>query len=91
MYLTNKMLVRIMSEVVEMGKVSSRGQIAIPVQIRKEMGLEEGSKVIFFLEDDTLLIKKVSEQTLEEITKPLKLAKKKISQEQVTDLIHRMR
>lgn len=80
-----------MTEVFEMGKVSSRGQIAIPVGIRKEMGLEEGSKVMFFLEEDTLLIKKVSAQTWEQITKPLRQLKKKISQENVNDLVHRMR
>ncbi|MDO8339595.1 MAG: AbrB/MazE/SpoVT family DNA-binding domain-containing protein [Candidatus Burarchaeum sp.] len=80
-----------MSEVLEMGKISARGQIAIPVAIRKEMGLEEGSKVMFFLEDDTLLIKKVSAQTWEQITAPLRQAKKKIKQEDVDGLIHRMR
>ncbi|MFA5050339.1 MAG: AbrB/MazE/SpoVT family DNA-binding domain-containing protein [Candidatus Micrarchaeia archaeon] len=80
-----------MSEVFEMGKVSSRGQIAIPVEIRKEMGLEDGSKVMFFLEEDTLLIKKVSAQTWDQITKPLRQLKKKIAQENVTKMIHGMR
>ncbi|MBI5227725.1 AbrB/MazE/SpoVT family DNA-binding domain-containing protein [Candidatus Micrarchaeota archaeon] len=80
-----------MSEVLEMGKVSARGQIAIPVQIRKEMGLEEGSKVIFFLEEDTLLIKRVNSQTWAQITAPLRSQKKKIKEEDVNDLIHRMR
>ena len=80
-----------MTGVFEMGKVSSRGQIAIPVDIRKEMGLEDGSKVMFFLEEDTLLIKKVSAQTWEQITQPLRQLKKKISQGNVNNLVHRMR
>lgn len=80
-----------MAEVFEMGKVSSRGQIAIPMEIREEMGLTEGSKIIFFLEEDTLLIKKVSTQTWEQITKPLRQMKKKIAQEEVNELIHKMR
>jgi AbrB family looped-hinge helix DNA binding protein len=80
-----------LTEVFEMGRVSSRGQIAIPVEIRKEMGLEEGSKVIFLLEEDTLLIKKVTSQTWEQITAPLRAHKKRIGQEEVTGLIHRMR
>ncbi len=80
-----------MSGILEMGKVSSRGQIAIPTDIRKEMGLEEGSKVVFFLENDTLLIKKVNSQTWDQITKPLRRIKKKISQERVDDLVHEMR
>ena len=80
-----------MSEVFEMGKVSARGQIAIPVEIRNEMGLEEGSKVLFFLEHDTLLIKKVNAQTWDQITKPLRATKKKIEERQVDELIHKMR
>lgn len=80
-----------MTEILEMGKISARGQIAIPVDIRNEMGLEEGTKVLFFLEEDTLLIKKVSTQTWEQITKPLRQAKKKIKEEEVNELIHSIR
>jgi bifunctional DNA-binding transcriptional regulator/antitoxin component of YhaV-PrlF toxin-antitoxin module len=61
------------------------------VDIRQEMGLEEGSKVIFFLEEDTLFIKKVSSQTWAQITKPLRQLKKKIAMENVNELVHRMR
>ena len=80
-----------MNELVEMGKVSSRGQIAIPIEIRNEMGLEEGSKVLFLLEDDVLLIKKVTSQTWDQVTAPLRAQKKKIREENVSELIHRMR
>ena len=80
-----------MVELFEMGRVSSRGQIAIPIDIRKEMRLDEGSRVIFLLEEDTLLIKKVSIETWEALTQPLRIQKKKIDQEDVTSLIHRMR
>ena len=79
------------SEILEMGKVSARGQIAIPVEIRKEMELEEGSKVIFLLEDDTLLIKKVSLGTWERLTEPFRKVKKKIGEDEVAGLIHRAR
>ena len=75
----------------EMGTVSARGQIAIPVDIRKEMGLEEGARVFFFLEEDTLLIKKVSVQTWKQVTQPLREAKKKINETEVDKLIHEMR
>lgn len=82
-----------MSEVIEIGTISSKGQVAIPSLIRDEMGLSEGSKVLFVFTDDTLLIKKVSTKTFAEITKPLKeVAKKANFQEKdVVDLIHRMR
>ena len=38
-----------MGELIEIGKISSRGQIAIPSDIRKELDLKEGQRVLFFL------------------------------------------
>ena len=78
-------------EIFEMGSISSRGQVAIPSDIRKEMRLEEGTKVLFILEDDTLIMKKVTSETFAEITKPLREADKKIKEDEVVDLIHKMR
>ena len=80
-----------MSELLELGKVSSRGQIAIPVDIRQEMGLKDGARVLFFLEDDTLLVKKLNAQTWEQVTRPLRQSRKKIAQNHVDALIHRLR
>ncbi len=80
-----------METIVEMGKISSRGQVAIPTDIRNKLGLEEGSKVLFFTEDDSLLIKKVTEQTFADITRPLRRAKKKIRESDVPNLIHKLR
>ena len=80
-----------MAEKIEMATVSSRGQICIPNDIREDMGLKEGSKVLFVLNNDSLIMKKVNMQTFEEITAPLRLAKKKIREDQVTDLIHKIR
>ena len=82
-----------MGTLIEMGKISSRGQVAIPADIRNQLGLTEGSKVLFFTEDDTLLMKKVSEQTFAQITRPLKIAAKKagMKEKDVPDMIHRFR
>ncbi|MFA4887897.1 MAG: AbrB/MazE/SpoVT family DNA-binding domain-containing protein [Candidatus Nanoarchaeia archaeon] len=82
-----------MNELVEMGTVSSRGQIAVPSEIREEMNLKKGTKIIFFLTDDTLIIKKVNTQSFAEITKPLKDAAKKagLKEEDVVDLVHKAR
>jgi len=80
-----------MGTLIEMGKISSRGQIAIPADIRNQLGLDDGSKVLFFTEDDTLLMKKVTQQTFAQITRPLREAKKKIREKDVPDLIHRLR
>lgn len=91
--LTNKTnLVEVeMNETIKMGTVSSRGQIAIPLKIRKEMGLKEGSNVMFFFNGDSLVIKNVDKLSWEEITRPLREAPKKIKEDEVVDLIHRLR
>lgn len=82
-----------MAEIIEMGKISSRGQVAIPIGIRAQLGLNEGSKVLFFTENDTLLIKKVNAQSFAELTRPLKIAAKKagMKEKDVPDMIHRFR
>jgi AbrB family looped-hinge helix DNA binding protein len=82
-----------LATIIEMGTVSSRGQIAIPSDIRTQLGLIDGSKVIFFTEDDTLVMKKVTTKTFAEVTKPLKEAVKKagLKEEDVPNMIHRFR
>ena len=82
-----------MEELIEIGKISSRGQISIPSEIREKMGLEEGMKVLFVLENDTLLIKRITQRSFAEITKPLKEAAKKsgMKEEDVTKIVHRFR
>ncbi len=80
-----------MAEIIEMGTVSSRGQICIPNDIREEMELNEGNKVLFLLQDGSLLVKKVTTQTFAQITKPLREAEKKIREDEVVDLVHKMR
>ncbi|MFH0836745.1 MAG: AbrB/MazE/SpoVT family DNA-binding domain-containing protein [Candidatus Aenigmatarchaeota archaeon] len=80
-----------MSEKVEMGTMSSRGQIAIPADIREDMGLKEGSKVLFFLSDDTLLVKKVTTASFAELSRPLREAEKKIEEKDVNKMIHEFR
>lgn len=82
-----------MGEVIEMGKISARGQIAIPAEIRREMDLQEGQRVLFVLENDTLMIKKVTTQTFAQITKHLKEAIRKTSlqEKDVPELLKQFR
>ena len=82
-----------MSEIIEIGTISSRGQICIPNGIREEMGLKEGSKVLFVFEDDSLLVKKVSMETFAQITKPLKERAKKLgmNESDANKMIHNFR
>ena len=82
-----------MTASIEIGKVSSRGQIAIPSEIRKRLNLKEGEKVLFFSEGDTVMMKKVTFGTFKEITKPLKEAARNsgFKEGDVPDIIHRFR
>ncbi|VVB81590.1 Antidote-toxin recognition MazE, bacterial antitoxin [uncultured archaeon] len=82
-----------MTEIIEMGTVSSRGQICIPNDIRDEMGLKEGNKVLFVLQDESLLVKKVTLQSFAEITKPLKEAAKRagFKESEADGIVHRSR
>lgn len=73
------------------GTVSARGQVAIPLELREKMRLIEGEKVLFLLEGDALMVKKVSSVSWEKVTKPLREVKKKISEENVNDLVHSVR
>lgn len=74
-----------------MGTVSARGQVAIPSEMRQRMHLQEGEKVLFVLEGDALLVKRVSSLSWEEITRPLRQARKKIREEDVVGAIQRLR
>lgn len=47
--------------------VSSQGQVTIPAEIRRELGLEKGRKLQFILEDDGSLRVRVRKATLKEV------------------------
>lgn len=83
-----------MKRIIEIGTVSSRGQIAIPVDVRKQMALSKGEKIVFAVDGDTLLIKKFNiERTWEEVTKPLRKAAQKagMKESEAVDIVHRFR
>ncbi len=79
------------TEIFEIGSVSSRGQIAIPTDIRRVLGLEEGTRILFVVENDTILMKKVTADSFANITHPLRQAKKNIKEEEVVDIVHKFR
>lgn len=52
---------------VSINSISSKGQFTIPKKIREELGIKEGDKVIFLLDGDRAIIKKINEQKLSNI------------------------
>ncbi|MFP4189176.1 MAG: AbrB/MazE/SpoVT family DNA-binding domain-containing protein [Halobacteriales archaeon] len=59
-----------MSEV-EMVTVSSRGQISIPADLRREMEIGEGTKLLVVSEGDNILLRKVDESTVKDSFKDI--------------------
>jgi len=40
----------------ELAKITTRGQITIPVEIRRKLGVKDGDKVVFFEQDGRIII-----------------------------------
>jgi AbrB family looped-hinge helix DNA binding protein len=40
----------------EVAKITSRGQVTIPVDIRKKLGVKEGDKIIFIEDDSRIFV-----------------------------------
>jgi AbrB family looped-hinge helix DNA binding protein len=52
-------------------KVSSKGQVVIPVNVRKAAGLKKGEKLIAIAFGDTVVLKRIVDRTFEETVKPI--------------------
>ena len=47
-------------------KMSSKGQVVIPGEIRKRLGLEAGSRFVVVAEKDTIIMKAISPPSMDE-------------------------
>ena len=50
----------------ELAKVTSKGQITIPIEIRKKLGIKAGSKVLFLEENGRIYLTNSSMEALRE-------------------------
>ncbi|MDP3766171.1 MAG: AbrB/MazE/SpoVT family DNA-binding domain-containing protein [Nanoarchaeota archaeon] len=81
----------------ELVKMSSKGQIVVPKELREELNLETGTSFVIFGKEDTLVLKKVdlpsAKEAFERIHKwGTKLAKEKgWKQGDVMKIIHKGR
>jgi AbrB family looped-hinge helix DNA binding protein len=55
-------------------RLSSRGQVVIPEDIRKALNLEKGTRFIVFGEKDAVILKKITPPSLKEFDRLLKKA-----------------
>ncbi|MBI4450826.1 AbrB/MazE/SpoVT family DNA-binding domain-containing protein [Candidatus Woesearchaeota archaeon] len=52
---------------VELTKMSSKGQVVIPLHVRDELGLKEGETFAVMGEEDTIILKKVAMPSAKEV------------------------
>ncbi|MDD3298404.1 MAG: AbrB/MazE/SpoVT family DNA-binding domain-containing protein [Bacillota bacterium] len=78
----------------EMAKISSKGQITIPIEIRKKLKLKEGDKVLFIEEGNRIIFANASIIALQKIQKEMKGEAEKAdiySEEDVIGLVNEVR
>lgn len=54
----------------ELAKVTSRGQITLPLAIRRKLDLKEGDKVVFYEENGRIVIENAAKLTIAQEKKP---------------------
>jgi AbrB family looped-hinge helix DNA binding protein len=52
-------------------KVSSKGQVVIPANVRKAASLKKGEKILAIAIDDTIILKKIVDKSFEETLRPI--------------------
>ena len=57
-------------------KLSSRGQVVIPEEIRRRLGLEEGAQFVVLGDADTVVLKRIQPPSLKEFDALLARARK---------------
>ena len=72
----------------ELAKVTSKGQITIPVQIRKKLKLKEGDKVFFSEEKGKVIFQNASQVALASLQKEMVGEAKKVGFKSEEDVIN---
>lgn len=78
----------------ELAKISSKGQITIPIAIRKKLNLKEGDKVLFLEENNKVIVKNASYEALKEFQNTMVGEAKKqgiYSEEDVNKIVKKVR
>ena len=74
-------------------KVSSKGQVVIPANVRKAASLKKGEKILAIAIDDMVILKKIIDKSFEETMKPVwtKVRQMGLSEEDINVLIDQAR
>jgi antitoxin PrlF len=55
-------------------KVSSKGQIVIPKEVRKKVGVKSGEKLLVLTRDGDILLRKIKKEAIEDIAHKIEKA-----------------
>ncbi len=74
-------------------KVSSKGQVVIPANVRKAASLKKGEKILAIAINDTIVLKKIVDKSFKETLKPVweKARQLGLTEEDVNALIEEAR
>ncbi len=74
-------------------KVSSKGQVVIPANIRKAANLKKGEKILALAIDDTIILKKIVDKSFKETLKPVweKVRQMGLTEEDINAVIEEAR
>jgi AbrB family looped-hinge helix DNA binding protein len=74
-------------------KVSSKGQVVIPANVRKAANLKKGERVLAIAIDDTVVLKKIIDKSFEETMKPVwaRVRQLGLSEEDINTLVDEAR
>ena len=64
-------------------KVSSKGQIVIPREIRKKLGVKGGEKLLVLTRDGDILLRKTRELSIEDIANKLEKSTSEINVDKI--------
>ena len=74
-------------------KISSKGQVVIPANVRKAASLKKGEKILAIAIDDTVVLKKIVDKSFQETLKPIweKVRQMGLTEEDVNVLVEEAR
>jgi AbrB family looped-hinge helix DNA binding protein len=74
-------------------KVSSKGQVVIPANVRKAANLKKGEKILAIAINDTVVLKKIIDKSFEEAMKPVwaRVRKLGLSEEDINAIVDQAR
>jgi len=74
-------------------KLSSKGQVVIPANIRKAASLRKGEKILAIAIDDTIVLKKIVDKSFAETLTPLweKVRRMGLTEEDINALVEEAR